>query len=121
MHRLWITLGSLAGLLAVAMSAAAAHVLPARLDPARLRLVQSAIQMQGWHAIALVLTGLWVEREHRLANWAGGAFATGTVLFCGTLYLLAFTGTRLGLAAPIGGTLLMAGWALLAASAAFGR
>ncbi len=122
MARLWIALGALAGLLAVAFSAVAAHALPARLDPARLRMVESAIQMQGWHALALVLTGLWVERTGaaRLANLAGLAFSLGLVLFCGAVYALALAGIRLGPTAPTGGILLMLGWLLLGASALAG-
>ncbi len=122
MTRLWIVLGALAGLLAVAFSAVAAHALPTRLDPARLRMVESAIQMQGWHSLALVLTGLWVERAGaaRLANVAGLAFAVGLVLFCGAVYALALAGIRLGPTAPTGGVLLMLGWLLLGASALVG-
>jgi uncharacterized membrane protein YgdD (TMEM256/DUF423 family) len=43
------------------------------------------------------------------------------VLFCRTLYSLALTGVSLGVAAPIGGTLLMLGWTSLGFSAAFAR
>jgi uncharacterized membrane protein YgdD (TMEM256/DUF423 family) len=52
-----------------------------------------------------------------LTNCAGAAFAVGLVLFCGAVYALALGGMRLPLLAPIGGSLLMLGWALLAASA----
>lgn len=122
MARLWIVLGALAGLLAVAFSTVAAHALPTRLDPARLRMVESAIQIQGWHALALVLTGVWVERSGaaRLANLAGLAFALGLVLFCGAVYGLALGGVRLGPTAPTGGILLMLGWLLLGTAALFG-
>jgi hypothetical protein len=58
MQRIWIALGSLAGFGTVAMAAVAAHGLE-RLDPAALRMVGSAIQMQGWHALALLAAGLW--------------------------------------------------------------
>ena len=117
MAKFFIVFGALAGLTAVALAAAAAHALPARLDAARLLMVQSAIQMQGWHALALVMTGIWVERGGRLASCAGGAFAVGLLLFCGAVYTLALTGVRLGPLAPTGGVLLMLGWALLGASA----
>jgi uncharacterized membrane protein YgdD (TMEM256/DUF423 family) len=39
------------------------------------------------------------------------------MLFCGAVYTLALAGLRLPMLAPIGGSLLMLGWALLAASA----
>lgn len=117
MHRLWIALGSLAGLTAVAGAAAASHALPQRLDAARLQMVQSALQMQGWHALALVLTGVWAARGGRLADAAGAAFAVGLALFCGGVYAIALGGVRLGPMAPVGGTLLMVGWLLLGLSA----
>ncbi len=116
MHRLWIGLGSLAGLGAVAMAAAAAHALNG-LPPGMLHVVESGVQMQGWHALALVLCGVWAQRRGGIAHWAGGAFALGTALFCGAVYALALGGVATGPIAPVGGTLLMAGWVLLGVSA----
>jgi uncharacterized membrane protein YgdD (TMEM256/DUF423 family) len=116
MQRSWITLGSLAGLLAVAMAAVAAHALTG-LDPARVRMVESGIQMQGWHALALLGCGLWAPRGGRLADLAGAAFALGILCFCGAVYALGLTGTSLGIVAPTGGMLLMLGWLLLGVSA----
>jgi uncharacterized membrane protein YgdD (TMEM256/DUF423 family) len=40
------------------------------------------------------------------------------LLFCGSIYLGDLAGIRLGPTAPLGGILLMAGWVLLAISAA---
>ena len=108
MQRVWIGLGALAGLTAVAMAAVAAHGLGG-LDPAALAMVRSGIEMQGWHALALLACGLWAPRSGKLADWAGAAFALG------------IGGVRLGVTAPIGGTLLMLGWLLLGLSALFAR
>jgi uncharacterized membrane protein YgdD (TMEM256/DUF423 family) len=80
-------------------------------------MVRSADQMLGWHALALLFCGLWAPRGGRLADAAGAAFTLGLLLFCGAVDTLALTGTSLGLLAPIGGTLLMLGWALLLVSA----
>lgn len=113
MDRIWIALGAVAGLLAVAAAAFAAH----GLDPAAAQTLGRAVQMQGWHALALVACGLWAPRGGRLAAFAGAAFALGTLLFCGAIYLLVLQGVRLGPVAPIGGALLMLGWALLGLSA----
>ena len=118
MHRVWIALGALAGLTAVAMAAYAAHGLPGRADPAALEMVRSGLQMQGWHALALVLCGVWASRAGGIAaHLAGAAFALGLIAFCGGVYALALGGVRLGPLAPAGGMLLMAGWALLGVSA----
>ncbi|MGE0224248.1 MAG: DUF423 domain-containing protein [Acetobacteraceae bacterium] len=119
-QRLWIGLGALAGLGAVAMSALGAHGL-AWMDPASLRMVHSAVQMQGWHALALLACGLWAPRGGWLVHAAGSAFVAGMLLFCGAVYSLALGGISLGVVAPIGGTLIMVGWLLLALSALRGR
>jgi uncharacterized membrane protein YgdD (TMEM256/DUF423 family) len=116
MQRSWIALGSLAGLTAVAMAAVAAHGLGG-LDPAALAMVRSALEMQGWHALALLGCGLWAPRGGRLADCAGAAFTAGILLFCGTVYAQGILGMRLGMVAPVGGTLLMLGWLLLGGSA----
>lgn len=113
-HRGWVALGGLAGLLAVAAAAGAAH-LP--LDAGQLRAVTSAVQMQGWHALALLACGLWGARGGWLTHAAGAAFALGVLLFCGSIYAGAAGGPSLGVLAPVGGSLLMLGWALLGLSA----
>jgi uncharacterized membrane protein YgdD (TMEM256/DUF423 family) len=113
MHRLWLGSGALAGALAVLLSAWLAHAASARLDPVRLGMAQNAATMLGWHALALLATGLWAERgAGRLPHLAGGAFALGLLLFCGGV-LGAVQGVRLGPVAPVGGSLLIAGWLLL--------
>jgi uncharacterized membrane protein YgdD (TMEM256/DUF423 family) len=118
MARMWIIFGACAGLGAVAMSAVIAHALS---DPEQRRVAASAVQMQGWHALALFGVGLWAPRGGWLAHAAGAAFTLGVLGFCGALYALAFAGVHAGPLAPTGGVLLMLGWALVGLSAAFGR
>lgn len=113
MERVWLVLGSLAGGTAVGLSALRAHALPQRLDGAALTMIDSALTMQGWHALALLATALIAART-RIAHLAGACFAGGLLLFCGAVYAAAFAGLRLGPVAPLGGTLLMAGWLFLA-------
>ena len=101
----------------MALAALAAHGLEA-IGPARLTMLRSAGEMQGWHALALLFCGVWAPRGGRLADAAGAAFTLGLLLFCGAVDTLALTGTRRwGVLAPVGGTLLMLGWALLLLSA----
>jgi len=118
MHRVWLALGALFGLIAVALSAWAAHAAPTRLDAQAQAALANGLQMQGWHALALLATGLLAERRRgRLPNLAGAAFALGTLLFCGGVYASSIVGVSLGRVAPSGGILLMLGWALLLAAA----
>jgi uncharacterized membrane protein YgdD (TMEM256/DUF423 family) len=114
MQRIWIAIASLTGLTAVAMAAFTAHGIP---DPEAARIAASGVQMQAWHALALFGTALWVPQGGRPAHAAAAAFTLGTILFSGALYIHALTGHSLGPVAPIGGTTLMFGWLLLAASA----
>lgn len=113
MQRVWIGIGALAGFLAVAMAAVGTHVVA----PQGRAIVASAVEMQGWHALALIATGLWSPRGGRLTDAAGYAFTLGILLFCGAVYSLAIADVSLGPVAPAGGTLLMIGWLLLAVSA----
>ncbi len=117
MYRLWIGLGGLAGLTAVGMAALAAHALT-DLTPGQLRAVDSAVQMQGWHALALVACGIWAQRRPgALVQLAGAAFALGVPAFCGAVYASVLGGIGTGPLAPVGGTLLMLGWLLLGLTA----
>jgi uncharacterized membrane protein YgdD (TMEM256/DUF423 family) len=101
---------------AVATGAFAAHGLEGRLDPDLLAVFETAARYQLYHAIALITAALAEHRwpRARLApTW--WLFAVGTVLFSGSLYLLALTGVRaLGAVTPIGGVLLIFGWATFA-------
>ncbi len=122
MHRLWIALGALAGLAAVGLSAWAEHAAPRLADAARLAALDSGLTMLGWHALALLGTGLWAERRGGvLPHVAAAGFVLGTLLFCGGVLALALGGVSLGSVAPAGGALLMLGWATLALSAAWRR
>ncbi len=115
LFRLWIGAAALAGLVAVAAAALSAH---AGLDTAALALLRTASEMAMWHALALFGVGLWARSGGGLAvQFAGGLFLSGILLFCGAVFLLALAGLRLGSVAPVGGTLLMAGWIALGVAA----
>jgi uncharacterized membrane protein YgdD (TMEM256/DUF423 family) len=116
-ERIWIGLAGLAGFAAVATAALAAHVWPAQLDPAALQMARNALRVHGWHALALLACGLWVQRGGRLVDLAGFAFVLGLILFCGAVYARALGGLRTGAMAPVGGISLMLGWVLLGLSA----
>ena len=115
-QRACILLGGLAGASAVAMAALAAHGLNG-LPPAALGAVRSAVDMQGWHALALLGTGLWLPRGGWLARLAAVGFAVGTLLFCGGVYGHELGGLPVGVLAPVGGATLIGAWLLLGLSA----
>jgi uncharacterized membrane protein YgdD (TMEM256/DUF423 family) len=116
MERWYGVAGAILGAAGVAMGAFGAHGLRARLEERQLEIWETAARYQLWHALALVLVGLWIARGAVMsARIAGGAFLAGTIIFSGSLYLLALTGrTWLGAITPIGGVLLIVGWVALA-------
>jgi uncharacterized membrane protein YgdD (TMEM256/DUF423 family) len=120
MERLWVGFGAIAGMTMVGMAAYAAHGLQG-VAPSVLTGVNSAIEMQGIHALALVFTGLWARRAGVLAHLAGVAFLAGIVMFCGTIYQPIapawLRGLHVPMLAPAGGMSLIAGWAFLWLSA----
>lgn len=121
MDRIFIFLGSVSGFIAVAAGAFAAHGLKGRLAPEMLAIFETGAKYQMYHALALLAAaacaGQWGGRLPAAAGWL---FAGGTLIFSGSLYLLALTGTRwLGAITPLGGVMFLAGWACLAAAAAW--
>jgi uncharacterized membrane protein YgdD (TMEM256/DUF423 family) len=115
MDRIFFGLGCLSALLAVALGAFGAHGLRGRLVPDMLSVFEVGVRYQTYHALALLAVGLVAGRWGSAALLAGWLFVAGTVLFSGTLYLLAFTGQRwLGAVTPLGGLAFLAGWAALA-------
>ena len=119
MSRMFLTLGALSGLIAVALGAFAAHALQARLGPQLLGTFETGVRYQMYHALALLAVGLLAERRPgRLLDASGILFLAGTLLFSGSLYALCLTGTRwLGAITPLGGLALLAGWLCFAAAA----
>ena len=115
----WLTAAGVSGFLAVALGAFGAHGLQARLadvtDGAkRLSWWQTAAQYHLLHALAIGLVALLVAQVPR-ARLAGFAFSLGTLLFSGSLYVMALGGPRwLGAVTPLGGLGFLAGWAILA-------
>ncbi|MHB1847065.1 MAG: DUF423 domain-containing protein [Deltaproteobacteria bacterium] len=115
-----LTLGAILGFVGVAAGAFGAHALRARLTPELLTVFETGARYELYHALALLAVGLAAARDPSpLWGWAGGFFTAGIVLFSGSLYALALTGTRwLGAITPVGGLCLLAGWALLAVAGA---
>ena len=111
--RIWILAASINGFLAVAAGAAAGHLFAA--DAHRAALMSSGAQYAMYHALALLalaaLAGASEREADRFLATAGWLFIAGTVLFSGSLYLLALTGIRaLAWVTPFGGTAFLLGW-----------
>ena len=111
--------GAVMGGTGVALGAFGAHALQARLPPDLLAAFETGVRYQLVHAVTLV-TLATVARQVQSSLWraAGWLFVIGCVLFSGSLYALALSGTRtLGLVTPFGGVAFLAGWTCLAIAA----
>ena len=109
-------LGAVLAGLGVAAGAFGAHMLKPVLDTALLGVFETAVRYQLYHALALCLVGSVGEcyPQVRIAA-VGWLFVIGVGLFSGSLYVLALSGVRwVSAFTPLGGTALIAGWALWA-------
>jgi|TARA_B100001079_G_scaffold8104_1_gene6772 uncharacterized membrane protein YgdD (TMEM256/DUF423 family) len=115
----WIVTGAVFGFLAVALGAFGAHGLKSKVTADTLSSFETAARYQIYHALALILVGVLANTvSSPLLEWSGRLFATGVVLFSGSIYLMVFTGvTSLGVVTPFGGLCFLAGWAALAVAA----
>jgi len=101
------------GLSAVALGAFGAHGLRARLDPAMLEIYRTGALYHLIHALAVLAVALGADRLRR-ASLIVTLFTAGVVVFSGSLYTLAITSVvQFGAVTPVGGVLLMAGWAAI--------
>jgi uncharacterized membrane protein YgdD (TMEM256/DUF423 family) len=116
-----LQVGAAWGFLAVAMGAFGAHGLKDRLTSlGQAANFQTAAQYHMYCALALLAVGLLIltGRSGAAATVAGWAFLLGSLIFSGSLYLLAVTGLKwLGAITPIGGLVMLVGWAALAVAA----
>ena len=119
MAKLFITLASLSGMLAVTFGAFGAHALRSRLDEHALGVYQTAVQYHFYHSLALLAVGVIAlsQPQTALLRSSGYLFIVGIVVFSGSLYLLSMSGLRwLGAITPLGGLAFIAGWGCLAAA-----
>lgn len=108
---IWLALAALNGLMAVAAGAFGAHAVS---DPQAKEWLRTGALYQLTHATAALACYGLLRLSIGPATWAAWLFVTGALIFGGSLYLMALTGTRaLGAVTPIGGVLLIAGWAVL--------
>lgn len=110
----WLTAAAANGLIAVAAGAYGRHGLAVP-DPYFREVFEIGVTYQMWHALALLAVAWLAENGGgRPARLAGIGFIAGIALFSGSLYALGLTGTvSVPGAAPVGGVLLMGGWAAL--------
>ena len=101
------------GVTGVILGAVGSHALkeyPAEM----LKYFQIGNKYQIYHALFLLISGLLQSRyPGKLINLSIFCTIGGTVLFSGSLYLLALANIKIGMITPMGGMLLISAWILL--------
>ena len=122
-HRPTLIAAGLLGFTGVALGAFGAHALrETLLERGMTTAWETAARYQLVHAVALFAAAAWGNTsqgtvQQRLSI-ASVSWVIGTVLFSGSLYLLALGGPRwLGPVTPFGGLALLAGWLAVVAAA----
>ena len=121
MHRTFLLIGAVLGFLGVTIGAFGAHGLRSRLSPDMLAVFEIGVRYQMYHVFALLIIAAVIGHagQTRLLTAAGWCFIAGILIFSGSLYALALTGTTtFGAITPIGGLGFLIGWACLAFFAA---
>jgi uncharacterized membrane protein YgdD (TMEM256/DUF423 family) len=115
---LWIGLAAVLGASAVIAGAFGAHGLESRLSPDQLHAWNTASHYQLMHSITLLALALFQSATGRSIALPAVLFSLGMLLFSGSIYGLLLTSQRwLGPVTPVGGLLLIVGWASLLALA----
>jgi uncharacterized membrane protein YgdD (TMEM256/DUF423 family) len=124
----WLRVGAVWGFLAVAAGAFGAHGLKGRfeslgdqfgpLSTARPEgIFQTGSHYHMYCALAILVVGILASlgKNSAALQVAGWSFLLGSLIFSGSLYLLASTGIKwLGMITPLGGIGMLAGWVALA-------
>ena len=89
------------------------------MTPELLQSFETGVKYQMYHAIVLLVLGFNLSFDKPLDAWIVNSFIFGTLLFSFSIYALCLGAAKgnkprfLGPVTPIGGLLLVAGWALL--------
>lgn len=115
MRKLFLVVAALSGFVTVALGAFAAHGLEGKISEDAISVWEKGVQYQMFHTLALIGVGLLAYKFERPSlDWSGWFFIIGMILFSGSLYTYALTGTTFfALVTPFGGVAFLIGWILL--------
>lgn len=118
MSRPWIITSAVLGLAGVLLGAFGAHLLRLWLPLQAVTIFETGVRYHLFHVLALFGVALMIElfpQRARGLQWVAGLFLSGILLFSGSLYVLAMTGSRLiSWITPVGGAAWLAAWGTLA-------
>ncbi|WP_421806509.1 DUF423 domain-containing protein [Flagellimonas sp.] len=119
MNRTILLTGTVFGLLAIGLGAFGAHGLEKLVDAEAIDTFETGVRYQMYHALFLLLLGMWDGLSSKPKRYIYGLVVAGVVLFSFSIYLLALNSLTafdfkiIGFLTPIGGVLLILGWILL--------
>lgn len=110
-----LIIGVINGFLAVALGAFGAHGLEGKISEHAITIWEKAVTYQMFHTIAILVTAILVTKiQQPSIHWVGWLFLIGIVLFSGSLYTYAVTGTKfLAMITPFGGVVFLIAWIVL--------
>jgi uncharacterized membrane protein YgdD (TMEM256/DUF423 family) len=117
MHKWSLLAGTFFGSTSIMLGAFGAHYLKKIFTPELLVSFETGVRYQFYHAIALLLLGMYAKLANQSVQWISTLFCLGTVLFSGSIYLLCILKSNnqiglkgLGILTPIGGVLFIVAW-----------
>ena len=111
----FLQIGSIIMAASVALGAFGAHALKAILDDNMIKVYNTAVQYQFYHALGLFAVAFVAHlNNEKKVILSGNIMIYSIVIFSGSLYLMTITGIKwLGAITPIGGTGFIVAWILL--------
>lgn len=109
----YFAIGAINAVLAIALGAFGAHGLENTITKHYLEVFETGVRYHMYSALGLMLITLFANHSNdtKLIRNGGRLIMAGTVLFSGSLYLIALSGaSKLGIVTPFGGVAILAGW-----------
>ena len=119
MKTITLIIGAIYGLTSVILGAFGAHAFKKVLSVERLTSFETGVKYQMYHALLLLIIGFFLKFETGIEKTTAWFIILGTFLFSVSIYFLSFQEVLgvnlkfLGPITPIGGLLMIVGWALL--------
>lgn len=118
MNKTIVVLGVFFGMTAVILGAFATHGLEKVVAKEAIATFETGARYQMYHAFLLLFIGIWDGLSLKRRLFLMRLIVVGTLLFSGSIYLLAtnsltsFDFKKIALLTPLGGTLLIVAWGL---------
>ena len=112
-------IGAFFGMTAIIFGAFGAHALKKIMSPEQLSSFETGVKYQMYHALVLLMLSFNMNLDTSIEKYMVYCFILGTVLFSFSIYGLCISTAKgnkwkfLGPVTPLGGLLLVVGWALL--------